>query len=191
MSAEAGTASRRGHDRAALDERLDVARFERLQIDLVGRRNDDRAHIGGDVFAFEHFRRLFEVAQSAVGAAADHDLIDLDLLFDLVDKRGVGRQMRLRDDGTDRRKIDVDHALVCVVVRGGKAVERLAAALESVLVRLFVDGEDAVLCAALDRHVADGEAVVHAQAVHALAAELYRLVERAVYADHADDVPLP
>ena len=53
---------------------------------------------------------------------------------------------------------------------------------------LFVHGENAVFAACLDRHVCDGEAVVHGELCNAFARELNGLVESAVYADHTDQV---
>ncbi len=52
----------------------------------------------------------------------------------------------------------------------------------------LVEGDDAALAARLDRHVADREAVVHAEALDRVPGELHRLIERAVDADHPDDV---
>ena len=54
--------------------------------------------------------------------------------------------------------------------------------------RRVVHRDDPALAAGLDRHVADGHAVVHAEALDGVPGELHRLVERAVHPDHADDV---
>ena len=48
--------------------------------------------------------------------------------------------------------------------------------------------DEACLAASFDRHVGDGKALVHRQAADGAARELHRLVQRAVDADHADDV---
>ena len=45
--------------------------------------------------ALEYLGRLYKILESAVGAGADHALVDLHL-SDLVDRSGVLRQMRER-----------------------------------------------------------------------------------------------
>ena len=85
-------------------------------------------------------------------------------------------------------KVYVDDALVRVCRRLCKPVVLLTKRYLSVLVGNLVYGENAVLGAALDSHIAYGESVVRAHVLDALSAELYALIQRAVYAYHADDV---
>ena len=53
---------------------------------------------------------------------------------------------------------------------------------------LLINREDTVLAACLDRHVADRETVIHGKVLDALADKLHGLVQRAIYADHTDDM---
>ena len=54
--------------------------------------------------------------------------------------------------------------------------------------RDVVDLDKARLAASFNRHVGNGEALIHRQTADGAARELHRLVQRAVDADHADDV---
>ena len=56
------------------------------------------------------------------------------------------------------------------------------------LLGLLVIFKHAVLRAGFNRHVRHAEAVFHREAGKAFACELHRLIERAVHADHADDL---
>ena len=139
------------------------------------------------MLALEHVVGGFHVLQTAVGAAADHNLIDLDVLA-LAGKVGVLGQVGVADGGFQLVQIDLN-GLFVLGIRVGLKEHRLtlAAALE-VAAGHIVHREDAVLGTGFDGHVADAQAVVHRQAGNARAGELHGFVQRTVHTDHADDV---
>ena len=106
----------------------------------------------------------------------------------LVDGLGILRQMRASDGRLQGRQVNLDLLLVFRVCISLKHRDLTAYAPLDVCHRLFIDRENAVLCARLDRHVTDRKAVVHGQGGDALAHKLHRLIQCAVHADLADDV---
>ena len=96
--------------------------------------------------------------------------------------------MRVADGGFEGRQVDLNDLLV-LGVRVGLVEHRLplAAALEVGLGHV-VHREDAILCARLDGHIADAQAVIHRQRSDARAGELHRFIQRTVHADPTDDV---
>ena len=109
-------------------------------------------------------------------------------MAELVDGLGVLREVRARNGRTERGQVDLDGLLVLSVGVGLECGDVAVNAALDVVHRLVVHRENAVLRTGLDRHVADGEAVVHGQLVRAFADELHRLVQRAVHADLADNM---
>ena len=59
-----------------------------------GSGDDDAAHALGDVLAFQHLVGGLHILDAAVGAGADDDLVDLDVLA-LLGQVGVLRQVRV------------------------------------------------------------------------------------------------
>ena len=96
--------------------------------------------------------------------------------------------MRERHRGLDVGGIDLVHLRV-LGVRVGMVlgVGALHAAVH-VGARHVVDLDEAGLAAGFDGHVRDAHALVHAHGADGAAGELHGLVERAVHADHPDDV---
>ena len=69
-----------GYDAARIDKGGSPAPQDALLINSHGGGDDDAAHALGDVLALEDVVGGFHVLQTAVGAAADDHLIDLDVL---------------------------------------------------------------------------------------------------------------
>ena len=154
---------------------------------MLRRGHHDGAHVRADGMARQELGGDAHVFDPAVRAAADDALVDADA-GQFGDGLRVLGQVRRRDGRRDAAQVDVEDALVCRVLVGGEDARLVLRAAFHVGERLVVHGEDAVLGACLDRHVADAEAVVHGQLRHARAGEFHALVQRAVHADHADDM---
>ena len=77
VSAEAGSASRRGNHGAAFNKNFEKARFKSLEIYLLRGRDYNAPYAFRDFFAFENFRRSFQIVKSAVCAGADYRLVNL------------------------------------------------------------------------------------------------------------------
>ena len=141
----------------------------------------------GNVLALEDVISGLHILQTAIGAAADDHLIDLDVLA-LAGNVGILGQVGVADRRLQRVEVDLNGLLVLGI--GVCLIEDrlpLAAALEVSLGHL-VHGEDAVLGTGLNGHVADAQAVVHGQGGHTRAGELHGLIQGTVHTDHADDV---
>ena len=96
--------------------------------------------------------------------------------------------MRERDRRRNIGRLDLVHLRVLRVGVGVVlGVGALSAAVH-VGARDVVDLDKARLAASFDRHVGNGEALIHRQAADGTARKLHCLVQRAVDADHADDV---
>ena len=173
MTAETRTAGRSGYDCAALDKSLDIALFHSFEVNLVGCGNNYRAYVGIDLSAFEHFRSLFEVAESAVGARADDYLVDCDIFLYVFHSLGIGGKMRESYRRTDSRQINIDYLFVSVVIARLEFVESLSAGNLYVFLGNIVYGEYAVFRAAFYSHIADGESVVHSHIFYAFACKFY------------------
>ncbi|MPN09117.1 hypothetical protein SDC9_156405 [bioreactor metagenome] len=83
MAAQAGPAGGGGDNAARFDKILHQAQFHRVQIDLLGGRDDDGAHMACRFPAPQHLSRQDQVLQPAVGAGADDNLIDF-YIADLI-----------------------------------------------------------------------------------------------------------
>ena len=187
VPSQARAAGRCGNHRARVDEHVEQPFVHRLLPDGVGGRDDDAAHALGDLFAAQDVRRDAKVGDMPVRARTDDDLVDLHVA-PLGGGAGVLGQVGEGDGRLQFGEVDLDRALVFGVrIRLEHADLPLEAAVE-VFARYVVDGEDAVLRARLDRHVADGEAVVDREVLDAVADEFHRFIQRAVHADEPDDV---
>ena len=85
-------------------------------------------------------------------------------------------QVRPGDRAVDLAEVNVDNALIFCV---GIGLERCPGAVHAALnigARHVVDGEDAVLAARLDGHVADRQAVIDREVLDALARKFNGLV---------------
>ena len=136
--------------------------------------------------ALQHFGGGGHIRQLAVGAGADDDLVDGDVLA-LPGTVGVLRQMGPGHGAVHGAEVDVDGAGVLrigVRLEGGPGTVHPALHVGPGHV---VHGEDAVLAAGLNGHVADGQPVVDGEIRHAGASELNGLIPGAVHADHADE----
>ncbi len=166
---------------------LDEAFLDRLEIDRVAARQDDAAHVLCDLPPLEHLRCPPQVLEPPVGARADDDLVDRNVA-DLADRPGVLRQMRKRDHRLERRAVDlVDLGVLSVGIAQDHLI-RTPRPLVDPRQRRRIWLHDATLAAGLDRHVAHGEPVGHAEAFDDRPGELHRLVPRPVDADEADRV---
>ncbi len=187
VAAQARTAGGGRDDAACINERRGPATEDALFVNIHGGGDDDAAHTFGNVLALEDVISGLHILQTAVGAAADDHLIDLDVLA-LAGNVGILGQVGVADRRLQRVEVDLNGLLVLGI--GVCLIEDrlpLAAALEVSLGHL-VHGEDAVLGTGLNGHVADAQAVVHGQGGHTRAGELHGLVQGTVHTDHADDV---
>ena len=139
------------------------------------------------MLAFQHLVGGLHILDAAVGAGADDDLVDLDILA-LLSQVCVLRQVRVADGGLQRGQVDGDGTLVLGIGIGFVLDPGALAAALQVGFGDFVYREDAVFGTSLDGHVADAEAVFHGQALDTLAHELQALVQRAGNADLTDQV---
>ena len=129
----------------------------------------------------------FHVLQTAVGAAADDHLIDLDVLA-LAGNMGILGQVGVADGGLQCAEVDLDGLFIHGIGVSFVEHRRALAAACKISLGHLVHREDAVLGTGLNRHIADAQAVVHGKACHARAGELHRLIQCAVHTDHADDM---
>src|SRR5699024_4288415 len=111
IAAQAGAAGGGGDDAACIDEGLGPAAADALFIDCHGGRNDDAPDALGDVLALEDVVGGLHVLQTAVGAAADHHLIDLDVAA-LAGGVGVLGQVGIADGGHQGGQVNLDGLLV-------------------------------------------------------------------------------
>ena len=79
IAAQAGSAGGGGDHGARVDEGGDIAPLDALPVDLHGGGDDDAAYPRGHGFAIENPVRGFHILHTAVGAAADDHLIDLNI----------------------------------------------------------------------------------------------------------------
>ncbi len=135
----------------------------------------------------QHFGGLAHVGDAPVRAGADDRLVYLDVAR-LGDRARVRRQVRERHRGLDGRRVDLVH-LGILGIRVGMVfrVGALGAPVQ-VGTRHVVHLDEAGLTARLDGHVGHGHALFDAHIPNGAARELHRAVQRAVHADHADDV---
>ena len=127
------------------------------------------------------------VLNASVGAGANHDLVDLDVLT-LFGKMRVFGQMRVADRRLERVEVNHDGALILGVGVGLVLGPRALAAAFEVGLGHFIHGEDAVLGTGLDGHVADAESILHRQGLDALADKFQALVQCARDADLTNQV---
>jgi len=136
---------------------------------------------------FDHGGGFGHVLVAAVGARPDDHLVDRHVTR-LGDRPRVAGQVREGHGGHDARGIDlVDLGVGGVGIRLVLGPQALGAALH-VGAGHVVHGDDAALTARLDGHVADGHSARHVERGDGVAGELHGLIERAVHADHPDDV---
>ena len=187
VSAEARPACRRRDDTSCLDESPEQPLLHRLKPDALRGGDHYCPYAVRHLASAHHLCGDAHVGDASVRARSDDNLVD-GYLSRIPHRPDVGRQMRERDDRFETVKVDLDRALVF----GGRVCLEnprwLCVVPAQISKRLFVHGEDAVLRARLDRHVGDGEAVVHRQIRDPPARELQRLVARAVNAYHAYQV---
>ena len=107
VAAKAGAAGGGGHDAACINKGSGPAAQDAFLVNGHGGGDDDAAHALGNVLALEHIVGGFHVLQTAVGAAADHNLIDLDVLA-LAGKVGVLGQVGVADGGFQLVQIDLN-----------------------------------------------------------------------------------
>ena len=138
------------------------------------------------MLAFEDVVCRFHVLQSAVGTAADHDLIDLHIM-QFACRACIFRQVRTGNGGHDCTKVNV----VCLFVfRIGVRFKHNGCALASAVhigYCLLVHREDAVLGARFNGHIANAQTVIHGKALHAFTDKFHALVQRTVHTDPADN----
>ena len=188
MAAQAGPAGGGGYHRAGLYKDIEQALVHTLEPDILGGGDDDAPHTLGHLAALEDLRGRPHILHPAVGAGADDRLVDLHLTVAFIDGVGVFRQMGEGHGGTQGGQIDGDDLLVFRVLVG-RIDHRFP--LEAALYighGDLVHREDAVFGPRLDGHVGDAEPVVDREGSHALPGEFQGFVERAVHADHADEV---
>ena len=156
-------------------------------INFLGSGNNDHAHMVADLMAFDDFRSLRQILQTAVGAGADYYLIDFYVMA-FAGRMGVFRQMRISDYWYQLVQLNIQYAgIFCVLVGSYCFPGTGYAAFLQKFNGLFINGENAVLAACFNSHVADGQTVGHGQLGNAVAAEFQGLVAGAVDADHADN----
>ena len=136
---------------------------------------------------FEYPGRHPQVFQPAVGAAADHHLVDRDVAY-LADGPGIGGQMREGHLRLNLGSIVLDHLRVCGIRDRSGTPYICGSPVLSHTAGSSVDVEEAGLAAGFDGHIGHGETAVHGQGVNRLAGELHGGVERAVHADFADGI---
>ena len=159
-------------------------------IDVLRGGDDDAAHALGHLAALEDLRGGAQVVDAAVGAGADDDLVDLDVICTSsmvwvfsgrCGKATVGSQRGQRSMSMTAlvlaRPGRPRYDRTCALARGPC---RYAAVTSST-------GKMPFLAPASMAMLADAQAVVHGQVFDALAGELHGLVQRAVHADLADD----
>ena len=187
MPAQAGAAGGGGNYRARAYESFYKPLFHRLQIYFVGGGYDYRAHVLCNVFAFQNFGGYAQIGNPAVRAAAYNHLVNL-YVAPLVGRLCVFGKVGEGYGGFERREVYFVLGLVFGFVVGhinfGTAFEPAV----HIFQRERVYGENAVLCARLDCHIAHREPVVHSKVLHAVAEELHRFIQRAVHAYHSDNV---
>src|SRR3989304_9336840 len=100
MPTEAWATGGRAHGAMGLDEDLHQPFAHRVQIDLLAAGDDDGSNSWVDLPPAEHGRRRAQILPVAIGAHADHHLIDLQPR-DLRDGLDVLWQERHGDEGLE------------------------------------------------------------------------------------------
>ena len=139
------------------------------------------------MLAFQHVVSGFHILNAAVGAGTDHYLVNLDV-GTFLGKVGVLRQVGVADGRLQGIQIDHHGALIFGIGVGFVFGPGTLAAALQVCFAGFVHREDAVFGTGFNGHVADAQAVLHGQALNALAHKFQALVQRAGNADLADQV---
>ena len=187
MTAETRTAGRCGNCTARLNEYLKQTFSHRTQIDLLRCGDDDGTNTLRNLSAAHELCSFLDVFVVAVGAGADNDLIDLDLV-DLIGGMRIFGKVRECDGRLDRGKVDLDdfvvYGIFISLVNDGSSVGALRDISES----LFIYLENTVFRARFDRHVADRQTVGDGKRLCALAGEFHGTVKRTVHTDLTDDV---
>ena len=96
MSAETWSACRCRYDASGIDERIDVAVFDAVLVDLLRCRDDDRSYVVMHFSALEDLCCERHVLESAVRARSDDHLLDRHVA-DLVDRLRILRKVRERN----------------------------------------------------------------------------------------------
>ena len=172
MSAKARAAGRCRDDSTGLDKDLSQAFLDALKIDLLSRRDHDRAHAVCDMAAFQDRGCDTHVLDAAIGARTDHSLLNLDMAK-LINGLGIFRQMRAGNGRAQSGQIDLVSLLifgirVCLEYR----YISVYAALD-ISHCLVINRENAILGAGLDRHITDREAVIHREFCNTVAGEFH------------------
>ena len=187
MTAQTGTACGGRYGTAGFNQSLDISCRHGVQHNLLGGRKHDAAYTLCHFASLENFGGLFDILQPAIGAGADDHLLDGHALH-LVHGAGVGRQMWQSHGRTQLVQVNDHLALVHGVGVRLKGLPRPGDPAIEVGSGHIVHGKNSVFAACLDSHVGNGEAVIHGQLLHTLAAKLQRLVQGAVHTDFTDKV---
>ena len=188
ISAKARTAGRRGHNRSRLNKDLQQSFLQRLQINRLGCRDHDTAQPLLYFSSLQDFRSFSQILDPSVGTGTDHRLIHFQVLCDLIDGLCVLRQMRERDGRSQFAEVNRDLSFIYRIRICLKNLVRTFGMLVHIFDGFFIHREDSILSARLDRHIGDGKAVVHGQMLHTFTHKFHRLIQRAVHADHTDDM---
>ena len=88
MATQAGAAGGSGHDTAGIQEDVGIAQMHTLALDTLGCGDDDAADTGSQMLTLQHGSSGSHIGQLAVGAGANHNLVDGDIL-------ALGSRMRI------------------------------------------------------------------------------------------------
>ena len=186
IASQAGAAGGGGDDAARVQENVGEAPLHALPVDVHGGGDDDAPDIFCQMFPVQNGGGGLQIGQLAVGAGANDNLVDSDILS-LPGAVGVFGEMGVGHGAVHLGKVDVHSALIlCVAVRFIGGPGAVHPALHIGFCHL-VHGEDAVFRPGLNGHIGDGQPVVDSQPVHARPGELQGLIPGPVHADHADE----
>ena len=186
MSAQTGAAGRRADNAACIDKDVEQALVHCLLPNCLCSRDHDAANVAVHLMPLQHCRRRTHILDTAVRAGADNRLIHLDLRK-LRSGAGIFRQMRAGDRQRNFIKIQLNGAdIFSILIRLIRGIPSVAVLLH-IFHRARVHRENSVFRTGFDRHITDRKAVVHSQLFN-VAAELQRLVQRAVYPDEPDQI---
>ena len=119
---------------------------------------------------FQHCRRSSHIFHSSVGTRADDYLVNLNRLHCLyfINRLCIARKMRECYRRTDLRQIYFHHRVIVGICICLVDLVFLIGMFLHIFLGLFINQEDSILCACLNRHICHGKSIIHGKICNAV-----------------------